>query len=163
MNVVMHSDIKESKRRHFCNTSLVGEANSDTMAPLNVGIMGYGFSTKCFNLPFILPNPDLKVYAFLQRAEAPADKSSVAQGKHCTVDYPEAKHYRTPEDFFADSNIDLVVVCTKHDTHEEFAEMALAAGKHGKQSLIERTEIHVDDLQLLWKRPSPEQLMLQII
>lgn len=44
------------------------------MAPLNVGCMGYGFSTKCFHLPFVLPNPDLKVYAFLQRAEAPASK-----------------------------------------------------------------------------------------
>jgi predicted dehydrogenase len=100
------------------------------MAPINVGIMGYGFSAKCFNLPFIVPNPDLKVYAFLQRAEAP--KGKVEPGKHCTVDFPEAKHYRTPDDFFADKNIDLVVVCTHHDTHAEFAERALLAGKHGE-------------------------------
>ncbi|KAF2092839.1 NAD(P)-binding protein [Rhizodiscina lignyota] len=100
------------------------------MAPINVGLMGYGFSTKSFNLPFIVPNPDLKVYAFLQRAEAPANKSEVPAGKHCAVDYPEAKHHRTADDFFADPNIDLVIVCTKHDTHEEFAEKALLAGKH---------------------------------
>jgi len=92
--------------------------------------MGYGFSTNCFHLPFILPNPDFKVYAFLQRAEAPSNKSAVESGKHCTVDYPDAKHYRTADDFFADPNIDLVIVCTQHDTHAEFAERALLAGKH---------------------------------
>jgi predicted dehydrogenase len=35
------------------------------MAPINVGFLGYGFSIKFFYLPFILSNPDLKVYAFL--------------------------------------------------------------------------------------------------
>jgi predicted dehydrogenase len=106
------------------------------MAPLNVGFMGYGFSTKCFHLPFVLPNPDLKVYAFLQRAPAPASKEGVEKGKHCTVDFPEAKHYQTADEFFADKNIDLVLVCTGHDTHAEFAERALAAGKHGMQSYL---------------------------
>lgn len=101
------------------------------MAPLNVGLMGYGFSTKSFHLPFIIRNPDLKVYAFLQRAEAPASKAGVEKGKHCAVDYPDAKHYRTPDEFFADPNIDLVIVCTQHDTHAEFAEKAMLSGKHG--------------------------------
>jgi predicted dehydrogenase len=101
------------------------------MAPLNVGIMGYGFSAKCFNIPFIIQNPDWKVYAFLQRAEAP--ESNVEDGKHCAVYFPDAKHYRTPEDFFAGKNIDLVVVCTHHDTHSDFAEQALLAGKHGER------------------------------
>jgi predicted dehydrogenase len=109
------------------------------MAPINVGIMGYGFSAKIFNLPYIVRNPDLKVYAFLQRAEAP--KGNVGPGKHCTVDFPDAKHYRTPDDFFADKNIDLVVVCTHHDTHAKFAERALLAGKHGQ--FIERRSVAI--------------------
>ena len=100
------------------------------MAPLNVGLMGYGFSTKCFHLPFILPNKELSIYAFLQRSEKP--ENSTQKGKHCAIDYPNAKHYRTAEEFFADPNIDLVIVCTKHDTHAEFATKALQAGKHGK-------------------------------
>lgn len=108
------------------------------MAPLNVGLIGYGFSTKSFNLPFILPNPGLNVYAFLQRAEAPASNEGVKSGVHCTVDYPNAKHYRTSEEFFADPAIDLVVVCTQHDTHAEFAEKALNAGKHVVSSIIGR-------------------------
>lgn len=102
------------------------------MTPLNVGLMGYGFSTKSFHLPFILPNPDLNIYAFLQRAEAPKHAKDVEPGKHCTVDYPHVKHYRTADEFFADPKIDLVVVCTQHDTHAEFAEKALLAGKHGQ-------------------------------
>jgi len=104
------------------------------MSPINVGFLGYGFSTKSFHLPFILPNPDLKVYAFLQRSPAPSTRSGIEPGNHCTVDYPDAKHYQTADDFFADSNIDLVIVCTHHDTHAEFAERALLAGKHGRQS-----------------------------
>lgn len=102
------------------------------MAPIKVGLMGYGFSTKCFHLPFILPTADLQVYAFLQRAEAPADPTGVETGKHCTVDYPGAKHYRTADDFFADPEIELVVVCTTSDNHAEFAEKAMRSGKHGK-------------------------------
>ncbi|PKS12751.1 hypothetical protein jhhlp_000961 [Lomentospora prolificans] len=99
------------------------------MAPIKVGIVGYGFSTKCFHLPYILPNPDLEVYAFLQRAAPPSEDPNVQlKMGHCTVDFPKAKHYRTAEDFFADPEIDLVVVCT-HE-HEQFAEGALKAGKH---------------------------------
>lgn len=87
--------------------------------PVKVGLMGYGSSTKIFHLPFILPNPDLEVVAFLQRKEAPADKSNVEPGTHCTVDHPKAKHYRTKEDFLADAEIELVIVCTSSETHYE--------------------------------------------
>lgn len=103
-----------------------------TMAPIKVGIVGYGFSTKCFHLPFILPNPELQVYAFLQRAAAPSpDDPSIPTPKwgHCTIDFPQAKHYRTTDEFYADKNIELVIVCT--GTHEEFVEKAILAGKHG--------------------------------
>ncbi|KAM0713903.1 hypothetical protein Q7P37_010865 [Cladosporium fusiforme] len=100
------------------------------MAPIKVGLMGYGASTKYFHLPFILPNADLEVCAFLQRAEAPPEKTGVEAGKHCTVDYPNAKHYRTADDFFADSDIELVIVCTSSDNHAEFAEKAMRNGKH---------------------------------
>ncbi|KAL8403880.1 hypothetical protein RB594_008940 [Gaeumannomyces avenae] len=96
------------------------------MAPIRVGIVGYGFSTKCFHLPYILPNPDLEVHAFLQRAPAPAGLAP--PGKHCSVDFPRARHYRTAEEFFGDAEIELVVVCTH--LHEEFVERALRTGKH---------------------------------
>jgi predicted dehydrogenase len=93
---------------------------------IRVGIMGFGFSAKCFHLPYILPNPDLEVYAFLQRAAPPTDGSK----DHCTFEYPSAKHYREADAFFADKDIDLVCVCTAVASHAEFAEKALKAGKH---------------------------------
>ncbi|KXX79434.1 scyllo-inositol 2-dehydrogenase (NADP(+)) [Madurella mycetomatis] len=98
------------------------------MAPIRVGIVGYGFSTKCFHLPYILPNPELDVYAFLQRAAPPSDPSQAPRWGHCTIDFPQAKHYRTTDEFFADGMIDLVIVCTH--LHEEFVEKGLLAGKH---------------------------------
>jgi predicted dehydrogenase len=100
--------------------------------PIRVGIVGYGFATKCFHLPYILPNPELEVYAFLQRAAPPRDDetSQTPIWGHCTVDFPQAKHYRTADDFFADEQIELVVVLTS-TSHGEFVEKALLAGKHG--------------------------------
>ncbi|KAL2132601.1 hypothetical protein VTI74DRAFT_3591 [Chaetomium olivicolor] len=98
------------------------------MAPIKVGIVGYGFTTKCFHLPYILPNPELEVYAFLQRAAPPTDQSQVPRWGHCTIDFPKARHYRTANEFYADELIELVVVCTS--VHEEFVEKALLAGKH---------------------------------
>lgn len=97
-------------------------------APIKVGIVGYGFSTKCFHLPFILPNRELQVYAFLQRAPAPSDAAPQQGWGHCTVDFPQARHYQTSEQFFADDEIELVVICAS--THDEFVERALEAGKH---------------------------------
>ena len=100
-----------------------------TSKPINVGFVGYGFSTNCFHLPFILPNPELRVHAFLQRA---AGLAEAKKWGHCTVAFPEAKHYRTADEFFADRDIDLVIVCSH--AHEEFVERALNAGKHGAMS-----------------------------
>ncbi|KAF4445758.1 hypothetical protein F53441_10507 [Fusarium austroafricanum] len=100
------------------------------MAPIKVGIIGYGKSAKTFHLPFITAIPDYEVYAILQRAEAPADPSSAAKGSHCTVDFPKAKHYRTADEFFADKEIQFVVVASRNDTHASFAEKALLSGKH---------------------------------
>ncbi|KAH7409056.1 hypothetical protein BKA64DRAFT_732033 [Cadophora sp. MPI-SDFR-AT-0126] len=100
------------------------------LAPIKVGIVGYGSSVRFFHMPYILPNPELEVYAFLQRAEAPLDPTRAEPWTHCTADFPKAKHHRTSEAFISDPEIELVIVCTQHATHAEFAEKALRAGKH---------------------------------
>ncbi|KAK5326710.1 hypothetical protein LTR93_003573 [Exophiala xenobiotica] len=101
------------------------------MDPIKVGIIGYGFSTKCFHLPFILALRErFTVVAFFQRTQAPEDPKAVQPGSHCSVDHPEAKHYRVATEFFADPEIEVVIVCSKTDTHAEYAERALLAGKH---------------------------------
>lgn len=103
------------------------------MAPINVGLVGYGNSARVFHLPYILNVPDLKLYAFMQRAPAPATGSRPDK-PHCTIDYPDAKHYSSLDTFLADDAIELVVVLTQQDSHAEIAEKALRAGKHGAYS-----------------------------
>ncbi|KAL4792802.1 hypothetical protein BDV19DRAFT_367772 [Aspergillus venezuelensis] len=102
--------------------------------PFNVGIIGYGFSTKNYHIPFISSIPEYNIIAILQRAATPENTSSRTAtpepNSHCTIDHPGIRHYRTPDPFFADKNIDLVVVATHLDTHAFFAEGALRAGKH---------------------------------
>ena len=44
--------------------------------------------------------------------------------------FPRARRYRTAEEFFGDAEIEVVVVCSRDDTHAEFALRALEAGKH---------------------------------
>ncbi|KAK7398542.1 hypothetical protein QQX98_012090 [Neonectria punicea] len=100
------------------------------MSPIKVGVVGYGGSAKSFHLPFIRAIPDYEVVAILQRAEAPADPALAPKGSHCTVDFPDIKHHRTADAFFADPEIQFVVVATQTDTHALFAEKALLAGKH---------------------------------
>jgi len=114
----------------LCLVSIILLRADIEMAPFNVGLIGYGFSTKCFHLPFILPNPNLAVYAFLQRAAPPADPATTKPGSHCTIDHPQARHYQKPADFFSDPDLDIVIVCSHTDTHALFAEQALEAGKH---------------------------------
>ncbi|KAG9251418.1 uncharacterized protein F5Z01DRAFT_279810 [Emericellopsis atlantica] len=94
---------------------------------IQVGVVGYGNAAKSFHIPFVQAVPAYTITAVLQRAEAPVEKSP---GSHCTVDLPGVRHHRTAEAFFADKDIDLVVVATRNDTHIEFAEKALLAGKH---------------------------------
>lgn len=103
------------------------------MSQIKVGFVGYGGSAKTYHLPYLLPVKEFHIYAFLQRSAAPSTESA-APGSHCTVDFPDAKHYRTEEDFFADPAIELVIVTTHTDTHGTFAQKALEAGKHGQSS-----------------------------
>ncbi|KAJ6615290.1 hypothetical protein B0H10DRAFT_2176839 [Mycena sp. CBHHK59/15] len=120
--------------------------------PINVGLIGYGGSAKSFNLPFILPNPDLRVCAFLQRAAAPDPASSPHLRRH-------ALHYRFPirdaprhrRGFFGDDEIELVVICT-HE-HGEFVRRALESRKHVVvEKAFVNTSKEADDLIQLARR-----------
>ncbi len=109
------------------------------MQPLRLGIIGYGGTVHRYHLPFILSNADIEIYAFLQRSPAPDTTDGVRrEGKHCTVDFPTAKHYRTIQEFCGDKEIELVLVATRPDSHAELAEKVLLAGKHGEPRHLRR-------------------------
>lgn len=98
---------------------------------VNVGIVGYGLSAKYFQLPFITTVPALNVYAILQRSAPPPSSDNPAPGSHCTIDFPDAKHYRTEDEFFGDESIDLVVLAVGPALHAPMAKKALLSGKNG--------------------------------
>ncbi|KAF7515006.1 hypothetical protein G7054_g14814 [Neopestalotiopsis clavispora] len=99
-------------------------------AKIKVGVVGYGNSAKKFHLPFIQAVSDLEVVAILQRAAAPSDPTTAPPGSHCTVDFPNVRHHRTSDAFFADADIDLVVVATSTASHASLGKLALQAGRH---------------------------------
>jgi predicted dehydrogenase len=106
--------------------------------PVKIGILGYGNAARVYHLPFITTNPNYVIHAFLQRTPAPSDPSKTEQ-RHCTIDYPDAKHYTDLDEFLADPEIELVSVLTRHDTHSSFAAKALLAGKHGTLDATNRS------------------------
>ena len=90
-----------------------------TQEPIRVAVLGYGLAGRVFHCPFVGAIPGLELAAIMQR-----------HGDTAAEIYPLARILRTPEEVFADPAIDLVVVATPNDTHEDFALAALAAGKH---------------------------------
>lgn len=93
---------------------------------VKLGIIGYGNSAKNFHLPLIKAVPAIVVHAIVQRTPPSPDAKP---GEHCTVDYPEAKHYDNADALFADAEIDLVLVAVGA-MHFEYAKRALLSGKH---------------------------------
>ncbi|KAL1897734.1 hypothetical protein Cpir12675_002233 [Ceratocystis pirilliformis] len=92
------------------------------MAPLNVGIIGYGLSAKVFHIPFVSLVNDLSLYAIVQRT--PSAASSAPD------DHPSVKHYTSTDALFADSAIDIVIITTPPNSHFALTKAAIEAGKH---------------------------------
>ncbi|KAI0318904.1 oxidoreductase, NAD-binding protein [Amylostereum chailletii] len=87
--------------------------------PINVAVLGYGFSAKVFQLPFIAAVPAFNIKTILQRSS-----------DSCKDDYPNVSVAKSLDQVLADPDIDLVVVSTVNDTHYTFVKRALEAGKH---------------------------------
>lgn len=86
---------------------------------IKTAICSYGYSTKVFHIPFIEALQEYQLKAFVERNKQESKEK-----------FPEAKIYRSCEDLFSDSDIDLIIVNTPNPTHYEYAYKALAAGKH---------------------------------
>ncbi|KAK4181545.1 hypothetical protein QBC36DRAFT_317816 [Triangularia setosa] len=93
-----------------------------TQTQFNVSIVGYGLSAKVFHIPFIQLTPSLKLHSIVQRTPKP--------GNSAPEDYPDLKHYTTPETLIADPDVDVVVLCTPPNTHYSLACSALLNNKH---------------------------------
>jgi scyllo-inositol 2-dehydrogenase (NADP+) len=89
------------------------------MIPINTALCSFGMSGWVFHAPFLNINPGFNLYAVWERTKNLAEEK-----------YPGIKTYRTLEDLLADSSVELVIVNTPNNTHYEYTEKALEAGKH---------------------------------
>lgn len=89
----------------------------------NVGVVGYGFSAKIFQIPFINDVPEFRLYAVVQRHPKAGDDAA--------MDFPGVRSYRSTEEMVQDPGVDVVVITTAPDSHYELTRLALEAGKHG--------------------------------
>jgi scyllo-inositol 2-dehydrogenase (NADP+) len=88
-------------------------------SPINVGLVGYGMSSRVFHAPLISANPLMHLTHIVQR-----------HGDEAASAYPQAKIVRDLDELLADPDVELVVVATPNSTHFEIAQRALKAGKH---------------------------------
>ncbi|KAI7866063.1 hypothetical protein BDF14DRAFT_1818174 [Spinellus fusiger] len=86
---------------------------------INVGVIGFGFSSQTFHCPLIVSSPHLHLSAVVERH----------QNKSSTV-YPWVNVTRTTEELFDLPTIDLVVITTPNDSHFSLAKAAMEKGKH---------------------------------
>jgi scyllo-inositol 2-dehydrogenase (NADP+) len=89
--------------------------------PINVGVIGYGYSGRNFHSYLLVLEPRLKLYAVCVRNP---ERRSRAALEH------KVKTFSNVDDLLKDNNVGLVVVATPHNTHAELAVKALDAGKH---------------------------------
>ena len=92
--------------------------------PYNVAIIGYGLSAKVFHIPLIAVVPEFNLYAIVQRSPKPNDDAE--------KDHPGVKGYRSSEEMVKDSEVDIVVVSSRPESHFYLTKMALEHGKHGR-------------------------------
>ncbi|GAB7347272.1 hypothetical protein MBLNU459_g3361t2 [Dothideomycetes sp. NU459] len=90
---------------------------------INVAVIGYGLSAKVFHIPLILALPnDYTLYGVVQRSPSSTDDAA--------FDHAGIKTWRSADDMFRDSAVDLVIISSIPSTHYSFVRQALSSGKH---------------------------------
>ncbi len=87
--------------------------------PVTTALLSYGMSGEVFHAPLLSAHPGFRMKTILQR-------KSESSKQH----YPTVNVVRNLDDILGDPQIDLVIVNTPNETHFDYAEKALEAGKH---------------------------------
>lgn len=88
-------------------------------SPIRVALVGYGNAGRIFHAPLISGAPGLTLACIVSSKPA-----AIGQ------DWPGLPTVATPQQAFADPDIDLVVIATSNVSHHPLAKEALLAGKH---------------------------------
>ncbi len=89
------------------------------MTPVRVALIGFGNAGRIFHAPLIHGVPGLQLAVV---------SSSKPGAVH--ADWPAVRVVATPNEAFADPQVDLVVIATGNESHYPLARAALQAGKH---------------------------------
>jgi predicted dehydrogenase len=89
------------------------------MQAVNVALVGFGRAGRVFHAPLISHIDGLRLAAIVSSRPDEVRKT-----------FPDVRHYRAPDEAFADPTIDLLVIATPNNTHFPIAAAALAKGKH---------------------------------
>ncbi|RPA79065.1 NAD(P)-binding protein, partial [Ascobolus immersus RN42] len=90
--------------------------------PLNVCIIGYGYTAKILHIPFIQTTDGLYLHSIVQRHPTATNNAA--------SDFPNSKVYTSSTEAFADPHVDIVFILTSNNTHAGLARDALNNGKH---------------------------------
>jgi predicted dehydrogenase len=92
---------------------------------LTIGFIGNGKSTNRYHLPFVMQRENIKVKTIFQRNPENESWKRIAG-----VNYTSSLN-----ELLNDKDIQLIVVCTRHDSHYEYAKLVL---EHHKNCLVEK-------------------------
>jgi scyllo-inositol 2-dehydrogenase (NADP+) len=85
---------------------------------VRVGLIGFGMAGQAFHAPVIRGVPGMELACILER-----------RGTRAREKYPEVRVARTLDELLADKEIQLCVIATPNDSHFEFAQACLLAGR----------------------------------
>ncbi len=85
---------------------------------ITVAIIGFGLSGRYLQAPFFLANPNFRLKTIVTNNQNPSDT------------YPSVQKATSLDAVLADSEIDLVSICSPNDTHFEYSQKCLLRGKH---------------------------------
>ncbi|CAO3593984.1 unnamed protein product [Absidia cylindrospora] len=86
---------------------------------VNVGVVGFGMSSRTFHCPLIVSSPHLNLAAVVERHDTKSQKV-----------YPGIQTVKSTDELFGLDHVDLVVITTPNDSHFKLAKEAMEKGKH---------------------------------
>ena len=89
------------------------------MAPIRVGVIGFGFVSKTFHVPLLKGTDGYRITAV--SSSRPGDVSGVL---------PDVEVVSDPKTLATHPDIDLVVIASPNETHAPLAELAMRAGRN---------------------------------
>ena len=89
------------------------------MAPIRVGVIGFGFVSKTFHVPLLKGTDGYRITAV--SSSRPGDVSGVL---------PDVEVVSDPKALATHPDIDLVVIASPNETHAPLAELAMRAGRN---------------------------------